>query len=86
MNSKYGIGIKIYEAKGIYKYNLGVCMDYYTKKSFIKNSLLLDFLKNNGLKVTGNHTNDIIHGEHRTSKDNFSVFIHKKHKMCKKYC
>lgn len=60
MNSKYGIGIKIYEAKGIYEYNLGVCMDYYTKKSFIKNSLLLDFLKDNGLKVNGNHTDDII--------------------------
>lgn len=59
-NTKHGVRIKIYEAKSIYEYNLGITNEYSTKKSSIKNSLLLDFLKDNGLKIDGSSTNDLI--------------------------
>lgn len=60
-NSKYGVKIKNIEAGTLYENNLGA-RDYYSYNSaMFTNSLLLDFLLENGLKVSKDgHTRDII--------------------------
>ena len=60
-NSKYGVKIKNIEAGTLYENNLGV-RDYYSyNNAMFSNSLLLDFLLDNGLKVSKDgRTRDII--------------------------
>jgi hypothetical protein len=60
-NNKYGVKIKNIEAGTLYENNLGV-RDYYSYTSaMFSNSLLLDFLLENGLKVSKDgRTRDII--------------------------
>lgn len=61
MASKYGVKIKNIEAGTLYENNLGV-RDYYSySNAMFSNSLLLDFLLDNGLKVSKDgRTRDII--------------------------
>lgn len=61
MASKYGVKIKNIEAGTLYENNLGV-RDYYSYgNAMFSNSLLLDFLLDNGLKVSKDgRTRDII--------------------------
>lgn len=61
MGNKYGVKIKNIEAGTLYENNLGV-RDYYSyNNAMFTNSLLLDFLLDNGLKVSKDgHTRDII--------------------------
>ena len=61
MSTKYGVRIKNFSAGQLYEYNLGV-REYlpYTQAMFT-NSLFLDFLMDNGLKVSKNGaTRDVI--------------------------
>lgn len=61
MGYKYGVRIKNFSAGQLYEYGLGV-RDYlpYTN-AMLTNSLFLDFLLDNGLKVSKNgHTRDVI--------------------------
>jgi len=60
MNTEYGIKIKSFEAKSLYEYNLGINFKYEWNYAVLTNSLLLDFLKENGLKVERGETKDII--------------------------
>ena len=48
---KYGLKIKNYEAGSIYEYNIGVRDYYEVKDAMLTNSLLLDFLLENGLNA-----------------------------------
>lgn len=58
---KYGVKIKNIEASTLYEYNLGVRTRYEKKDAMFPNSLLLDFLNKNKLKVWKNEsTRDII--------------------------
>lgn len=59
--SEYGVKIKNIEAATLYEYNLGIRQRYLAKDGMFTNSLLLDFLKKNGLRITkGGFTKDII--------------------------
>ena len=60
MASKYGVKIKNYKAGSIYEYSLGVRDSYHHKSAMFTNNLFLSFLENNGLKVIGGSTRDII--------------------------
>ena len=54
MNTEYGIKIKSFEAKSLYEYNLGINFKYEWNYAVLTNSLLLDFLKENGLRAEDN--------------------------------
>ena len=59
--SDYGLAIKNYEAGSLYAYNLGVRSQYDYTDAMLTNSLFLDFLKENKLKVfKDSATRDII--------------------------
>lgn len=61
MQSQYGVKISNYQASSIYDYDLGVRNNYNTTPAMLTNSLFLDFLKENGLKITNNgFTRDVI--------------------------
>lgn len=60
MKTDYGIKIKSFEAKSLYEYNLGINFKYEWNYAMFTNSLLLDYLKENGLKVERGETRDII--------------------------
>ena len=60
MNTEYGIKIKSFEAKSLYEYNLGINFKYEWNYAMLTNSLLLDYLKDNGLKVERGETKDVI--------------------------
>ena len=58
---KYGVKIKNISCGSLYAYNLGVRDRYEWTQAMMVNSLLLDFLKNNGLKIEKNgSTKDIV--------------------------
>lgn len=54
-NLEYGVKINNYKANKLYEYSIGA-KEYFTQqdysRSMFNNSLLLDFLLNNGLKVS----------------------------------
>lgn len=52
--SEYGVKIKNIEAATLYEYNLGVRQRYLSTQAMMTNSLLLKFLKQNGLRVSRN--------------------------------
>lgn len=59
--SDYGVKIKNIEASTLYEYNLGIRQRYLSTKAMMTNSLLLDFLKENGLRVSKmGSTRDVI--------------------------
>ena len=58
--SEYGVKIKNIRAGSLYEYNLGVRDKYDYVDAMFTNSLFLDFLLENGLKVKNNSTRDII--------------------------
>ena len=58
--SEYGVKIKNIRAGSLYEYNLGVRDKYDYVDALLTNSLFLDFLMANGLKVKNNSTKDII--------------------------
>lgn len=60
MTTEYGVRIKSFEAKSLYEYNLGINFKYEWNYAMLSNSLLLDFLKENGLKVEHGETKDVI--------------------------
>lgn len=62
MKSEYGYKIKNIQAGSLYDYNNGVRNNYDYKEAMFTNSLFLDFLLQNGLKISknGKSTNDII--------------------------
>lgn len=59
--TKYGVRIKNISCGSLYAYNLGVRDRYEWKQAMMVNSLLLNFLKENGLKIEKNgSTKDIV--------------------------
>lgn len=58
--SEYGVKIKNYGVGSIYEYELGIRDKYHSKNAMFTNNLFLYFLLDNGLKVVGNSTRDII--------------------------
>ena len=60
MESKYGVKILNIEAKSLYECNLGISFQYEFSKAMFTNSLLLNYLKDNGLKIDKGWTKDII--------------------------
>ena len=60
MQSEYGLKIRNIKAGSLYGYNLKVRDKYDYKKAMFTNSLLLNFLKENGLKIDKGWTKDII--------------------------
>ena len=61
MQNKYGVRIKNIKAGTLYGYNIGVREGYEYKNAMFTNSLFLDFLLDNGLKVNKNgSTKDIV--------------------------
>lgn len=50
--SEYGVKIKNIEAATLYEYNLGIRQKYLSTRAMMTNSLLLDFLKKNGLRIS----------------------------------
>ena len=51
MQSKYGVKISNYQASSVWDKALGVRTNYNTTPAMLTNSLFLDFLMENGLKV-----------------------------------
>lgn len=51
MGTEYGVKIKNFQAGAVYQCNIGVRQNYDYTKAMINNSLFLDFLKENGLKI-----------------------------------
>ena len=60
VESKYGVKILNIEAKSLYECNLGISFQYEFSKAMFTNSLLLNYLKDNGLKIDKGWTKDII--------------------------
>src|SRR5574344_1979267 len=60
MQSEYGLKIRNIKAGSLYGYNLKVRDKYDYKKAMFTNNLLLNYLKENGLKVDKGWTKDII--------------------------
>lgn len=61
MSTDYGVKIRLIEAGSLYGYNNGARDRYEYKVAMLSNSLFLDFLKENGLKIQSNgFTKDII--------------------------
>lgn len=60
MQSEYGLKIRNIKAGSLYGYNLKVRDKYDYKKAMFTNNLLLNFLKENGLKIDKGWTKDII--------------------------
>lgn len=58
--NKYGVKIKNFQAGSLYQCNLGVRKNYDYTKAMLTNSLFLDFLKDNGLKIENGWTRDIV--------------------------
>lgn len=58
--SEYGVKIKNIEASTLYMYNKGLRNQYASKDAMLSNSLLLDFLLENGLNVKNGCTRDVI--------------------------
>lgn len=59
--SEYGVKIKNIEAATLYEYNSGIRQRYLSTQAMMTNSLLLEFLKNNGLRVSrAGTTKDVI--------------------------
>lgn len=58
---EYGVRICNIEAATLYEYNLGLRDRYLYKKAMLTNSLLTDFLEDNGLKIYGKEsTRDVV--------------------------
>ena len=85
--SKYGIKILNIEAKSLYECNLGIRFHYDFSKAMFANSLLLNYLKENGLKIEKNGwTKDIIclkfnqdSRSYESEKEHWEYLIKNKH-------
>lgn len=86
LKTEYGVKIKSFEAKSLYEYNLGINFKYDYNYAVLTNSLLLDFLKNNGLKIEHGETKDIIcikfnhdSRDYKSEKAHWEYLIEHKH-------
>ena len=82
--SQYGIKINNYQAGSIFDVNIGVRDNYDTTPAMLTNSLFLDFLQNNGLKVSKNgFTRDVICVQFDYGSDSYEVALNKINKAVK---
>ena len=82
--SQYGVKINNYQAGSIYDVNLGVRDRYHTTPAMLTNSLFLDFLKENGLKITKNgFTKDIVCIQFDYGSDTYEQALGKMKKAAK---
>lgn len=82
--SEYGVKIKNIRAGSLYEYNLGVRDRYEYVDAMFTNSLFLDFLLENGLKVVNNSTRDIIDLDFNYSSKSYEEEIKKLDKLLNK--
>ena len=74
--SKYGIKISNYQASSIWDKTLGVRTNYNTTPAMLTNSLFLDFLKENGLKVNRQgFTRDVICLQFDSGSDSYKMAL-----------
>ena len=81
--SDYGVKIRNIRAGSLYEYNLGIRDRYEYVDAMFTNSLFLDFLLENGLKVTNNSTRDIIDLDFNYSSKSYEEEIKKLDKLLK---
>ena len=82
--SQYGVKINNYQAGSIYDVNLGVRDKYHTTPAMLTNSLFLDFLQNNGLKVSKNgFSRDVICLQFDYGSDSYEQALTKLNKAVK---
>lgn len=76
--SEFGVKINNYQAGAIYDTNLGLREKYHTTPAMLTNSLFLDFLKENGLKVNkGGFSKDVICVQFDYGSDSYGKAIDK---------
>ena len=84
---KYGVKIKNISAGTLYEYNLGVRDNYKYKTAMFTNSLLYDFLLDNGLSVWKEEsTRDIICLEFNWGSRSYEEEIKHLNSLGKKHC
>ena len=82
--SEYGVKISNYQAGSIWDVNIGVRERYDTTPAMLTNSLFLDFLQNNGLKVSKNgFTRDVICVQFDYGSDSYEMALSKIDKAVK---
>lgn len=82
--SQYGVKINNYQAGSVYDVNLGVRDRYHTTPAMLTNSLFLDFLQNNGLKVSKNgFSRDVICLQFDYGSDSYEQALAKINKAVK---
>lgn len=79
--SEYGVKIKNIRAGSLYEYNLGVRDRYEYVEAMFSNSLFLDFLMENGLKVNNGSTRDIIDLDFNYSSKSYEEEIKKLNRL-----
>jgi len=76
MQSKYGIKISNYQASSVWDKSLGVRNNYNTTPAMLTNSLFLDFIKENGLKVNKHgFTRDVICLQFDSGSDSYKMAL-----------
>lgn len=82
--SEYGVKINNFQAGSIYDVNLGVREQYHATPAMLTNSLFLDFLENNGLKVSKNgFSRDVICIQFDYGSDSYEQALAKINKAVK---
>jgi hypothetical protein len=83
--SEYGVKIANFQAGSIWDTNLGVREKYHTTPAMLTNSLFLDYLQNNGLRVSKNgFTRDVICIQFDYGSDSYEQALTKLNKAVKK--
>ena len=82
--SEYGVKIANFQAGSIWDTNLGVREKYHTTPAMLTNSLFLDYLQNNGLRVSKNgFTRDVICIQFDYGSDSYEQALTKLNKAVK---
>ena len=74
--SEYGVKISNYQASSIWDKTIGVRSNYNTTPAMLTNSLFLDFLQNNGLRVNKQgFTTDVICLQFDSGSDSYKMAL-----------
>ena len=85
MQSKYGVKISNYQASSVWDKALGVRTNYNTTPAMLTNSLFLDFLMENGLKVNKQgFTRDVICLQFDSGSDSYKMALDRINKAVEK--
>ncbi len=76
MQSKFGVKINNFQASSVWDRNLGVRSNYNTTHAMLTNSLFLDYLKNNGLRINKQgFTTDVICMQFDSGSDSYKMAL-----------